>query len=257
MSAQFNLPRALRPAEAADLLRSRSSGSRRDPGSNQCGIHRIRSRSRVRTGIRSSSSRDSRCPARGDLPSSAWIPISADYLRHDGHPARFAAGCSTCATHRDAPATVVVNETFARRFFRWTTIRLARASSRAGRKTRRRGARSSASCSDVKISRLSRRSDAAGLPAGGQVTGAGGGGCSSCARTATRRSARAIEAAIHEVDPNLPVFNIRTMDQVIGRGVGQQRLTMVLLIGFAGARAADGGGRRLRRDGILGVATDA
>ena len=29
---------------------------------------------------------------------------------------------------------------------------------------------------------------------------------------------RSIEAAIHEIDPNLPLFNIQTMDQVIDAG---------------------------------------
>ncbi len=43
----------------------------------------------------------------------------------------------------------------------------------------------------------------------------------------------AIETAIHEIDPNLPVYDVRTLDEVIGRGVGQQRLTMVFLLGFA------------------------
>lgn len=45
--------------------------------------------------------------------------------------------------------------------------------------------------------------------------------------------ANAIEAAIHEVDANLPVYDIRTLSEVIGRGVGQQRMTMVFLVGFA------------------------
>ena len=55
------------------------------------------------------------------------------------------------------------------------------------------------------------------------------------ARTSGRPAAHAnaIEAAIHEVDPNLPVYDIRTLDEVIGRGVGQQRMTMVFLLGFA------------------------
>ena len=54
------------------------------------------------------------------------------------------------------------------------------------------------------------------------------------ARTAIRAPiGRAIEAAIHEIEPNLPIFNIRTMDDVIETGIGNERLTMVLLMGFA------------------------
>lgn len=45
--------------------------------------------------------------------------------------------------------------------------------------------------------------------------------------------ASAVESAIHQVDSNLPVYDVRTLNDVIGRGVGQQRLTMVLLLGFA------------------------
>jgi putative ABC transport system permease protein len=45
---------------------------------------------------------------------------------------------------------------------------------------------------------------------------------------------RAIEAAIHEIDPNVPLFNVRTMDQVIDVSIGNERLTTVLMMGFAG-----------------------
>jgi len=44
---------------------------------------------------------------------------------------------------------------------------------------------------------------------------------------------QAVESAIHAVDPNLPVYDVRTMDEVIGLGMGQQRLTTVFLLGFA------------------------
>jgi putative ABC transport system permease protein len=44
---------------------------------------------------------------------------------------------------------------------------------------------------------------------------------------------RSLEAAIHEIDPNLPLFNIQTMASVIESSVGNERLTMVMLIGFA------------------------
>jgi putative ABC transport system permease protein len=45
---------------------------------------------------------------------------------------------------------------------------------------------------------------------------------------------RSVEAAIHEIDPNLPLFNIETMDTIIDGSIGNERLTMVLLMGFAG-----------------------
>jgi putative ABC transport system permease protein len=52
-------------------------------------------------------------------------------------------------------------------------------------------------------------------------------------RLAPASQRNAIEAALHSIDPNLPVYDIRTLEEVIGRGVGQQRLTMVFLLGFA------------------------
>ena len=45
--------------------------------------------------------------------------------------------------------------------------------------------------------------------------------------------ARAVEGAIHAVDADLPVFNVRSMDQLLGNAIARQRLTAVLLMGFA------------------------
>lgn len=44
---------------------------------------------------------------------------------------------------------------------------------------------------------------------------------------------RSIEAAIQEIDPSLPLFNIQSMDRIVEAAIGNERLTMVLLIGFA------------------------
>jgi putative ABC transport system permease protein len=41
-----------------------------------------------------------------------------------------------------------------------------------------------------------------------------------------------MESAILEIDPNLPLFNVRAMSEVIDAGIGNERLTMVLLMGF-------------------------
>jgi predicted permease len=45
--------------------------------------------------------------------------------------------------------------------------------------------------------------------------------------------ATAIEQAIHSVDKDVPVFSIRTMDQILGNSLAQRRLTLVLLASFA------------------------
>jgi putative ABC transport system permease protein len=43
-----------------------------------------------------------------------------------------------------------------------------------------------------------------------------------------------VEAAIRAVDPNLPVYDVRTVTEVMQIGVGSQRLLMILLLGFGG-----------------------
>jgi hypothetical protein len=48
--------------------------------------------------------------------------------------------------------------------------------------------------------------------------------------------ASAITAAIHEVDAEQPVYDVRTMDAVLARSLSQRRLTMVL-IGVFGVAA--------------------
>jgi putative ABC transport system permease protein len=42
-----------------------------------------------------------------------------------------------------------------------------------------------------------------------------------------------VEQTIYSIDRDLPVFNLRSMDQLLGIAIGQQQLTMVLLAGFA------------------------
>jgi putative ABC transport system permease protein len=45
--------------------------------------------------------------------------------------------------------------------------------------------------------------------------------------------ASAVEQAIHRIDKDVPVFSIRTMDQVLGNSLAQRRMTLVLLASFA------------------------
>ena len=45
--------------------------------------------------------------------------------------------------------------------------------------------------------------------------------------------ARAAERAIHDTDPEIPVYAIRNMDEVVAQSVAQRKVTMVLLIAFS------------------------
>jgi putative ABC transport system permease protein len=46
--------------------------------------------------------------------------------------------------------------------------------------------------------------------------------------------ASSVERAIHEIDKDLPVYSISTMDQILGDSLARRRLTLVLLAAFAG-----------------------
>jgi putative ABC transport system permease protein len=45
--------------------------------------------------------------------------------------------------------------------------------------------------------------------------------------------ASTVEQTIHSIDNELPVFNVRSMDQLVDNSIAQQRLTMSLLAGFS------------------------
>jgi putative ABC transport system permease protein len=56
-----------------------------------------------------------------------------------------------------------------------------------------------------------------------------------------------VRRAVQEVDPNQPVFNVQTMEQVVSDAIAPQRLSMMLLIIFAGVAVV------LAAVGIYGV----
>jgi putative ABC transport system permease protein len=57
----------------------------------------------------------------------------------------------------------------------------------------------------------------------------------------------AVRAEVHGIDPNLPLSNIRTLDQIVSRSISQPRFYMTLLALFAGVALA------LAAIGIFGV----
>ena len=169
-------------------------------------------------------------PERSKLPSSAWIPVSQEFFDTMGirllkgrlFDSRDAAG---------APEAVVVNETFARRFFGDNNPVGTRV--KQGWPEDRTPWREIVGVvKDVRMNSLQGDPTLqAYLPVRqvGQRSGA------FVVRASTDAAAlgRSIEAAVQEVDPNLPLFNIQTMDQIIDAAIGNERLTMVLLMGFA------------------------
>jgi putative ABC transport system permease protein len=169
-------------------------------------------------------------PERSQLPSSAWIPVSESFF--DTMGVRLIRGRlfdSRDATN--APAAVVVNETFARRFFG--------ANDPIGARVKQGWPEDKAPWREIvgvvndtrmnslqgdptlqvymPVRQVGQRSGAFVVRADGNPALLG----------------RSLEAAIHELEPNLPLFNIQTMDAIIDAAIGNERLTVTLLIGFA------------------------
>ena len=169
-------------------------------------------------------------PERNQLPSSAWIPASAEYLETTG--TRLIKGrWFDTRDLQDAPEVVVVNETFARRFF-GTNDPIGARVKQGWPEDKAPWRQIVGVVNDVRMNSL--QGDPA-LQAYLPVTQTGQRSGAFVLRTDGNPAVlgRSIEAAIREIDPNLPLFNIQTMNEIIDASIGNERLTMVLLIGFA------------------------
>ena len=169
-------------------------------------------------------------PERSKLPSAAWIPITPEYFETMG--IRLLKG--RWFDGRDLPTSpevVVVNETFARRFFGANDPIGARVK-QGWPEDKTPWRQIIGVVNDVRLNGLE---DNATLQAYLPVRQLSQRSGSFVARASadSLTLGRALEAAIHEVEPSLPLFNIRTMDEVIEGSIGNERLTMVMLIGFA------------------------
>jgi putative ABC transport system permease protein len=169
-------------------------------------------------------------PERNQLPSSAWIPASAEYLETTG--TQLIRG--RWFDNRDlqnAPEVVVINETFARRFF-GTNDPIGARVKQGWPEDQTPWRQIVGVVKDVRMNSL--QGDPT-LQAYLPVTQTGQRSGAFVLRTDGNPAmlGRSIEAAIRDIDPNLPLFNIQTMNEIIDASIGNERLTMVLLIGFA------------------------
>jgi putative ABC transport system permease protein len=169
-------------------------------------------------------------PERANLPSAAWTPVSPSYF--DTMGVRLVRGrLFDPADAQGASRVAVVNESFARRF--WPGGSAVGGRIKQGWPEDKTPWREVVGVvTDVKTSGIDQDvAIQAYLPFAQEAQTFG----SFVVRTAGDPAAlrAAIEPAIQEVDPNLPVYDVRTMDEVIGVGLGRQRLTMVLLMGFS------------------------
>jgi putative ABC transport system permease protein len=174
---------------------------------------------------------DQPVPARADLPSAAWTPVSPSYFETMGmHLIRGRA--LTPADNDAAPTVAVVNESFARKFWGGDDP-IGKRIKQGWPEDKTPWREVVGVVNDVKTDGVDQPSRIqAYLPFAQEPRS----GLTIVVRAvdnpATLRGS--IEAAIRELDANLPVYDIRTVTEVMQLRVGSQRLLMILLLGFGG-----------------------
>jgi putative ABC transport system permease protein len=170
-------------------------------------------------------------PARADLPSAALNPVTPSYF--DTMGIRLLRGRGFNASDRNgAPHVVVVNETFAKRF--WPNGDAIGQRIKQGWPEDQTPWREIVGIvNDVKTEGVDQptRIQAYVPLAQDPFT------FLTMVVRADDDPARlraSVGQAIREVDPNLPVYDLLTLNEIMRRGVGSQRLLMILLLGFGG-----------------------
>ena len=169
-------------------------------------------------------------PERSKLPSSGWIPITPEYF--DTMGIRLLRG--RLFDSRDlanAPEVMIVNETFARRFFGANDPIGARVK-QGWPEDKTPWRQIIGVVNDIRMNGLQGDPTLQAYLPVRQVSQRSG---SFVVRSGADPSllGRSVEAAVHEIDPNVPLFNVQSMNEVIGASIGNERLTMVLMMGFA------------------------
>jgi len=173
---------------------------------------------------------DKSVPLRADLPNSANIPVSANYFETLG--IRLSQGrLFTSADHAESPFVVVINETLARRM--WPGENPIGKRLRQGYPENESPWREVVGVvNDVKLNGVERETP---METYVPIMQESPYSFSMAVRTAGNPLAMtaAVERAIHAVDKDLPISQVRTMDQLLGNAMAQRRLTLTLLVSFA------------------------
>jgi putative ABC transport system permease protein len=169
-------------------------------------------------------------PPRPELPNSAMTPVSANYFETMG--IRLLKGRAfTSADRADSAPVVVINETLARRI--WPGEDPIGKRLKEGRAESQMPWREVVGVvSDVKLNGVERETPMQTyLPLAQRPNPFFG----LVVRTAgdPLQLAATVERTMHSVDKDLPVFGIRSMDQLLGNSMAQRRLTLTLLVSFA------------------------
>jgi putative ABC transport system permease protein len=173
---------------------------------------------------------DQAVPPRAELPASAFTPVSTNYFETMGVRLINGRGFTAADTEKSATVTVI-NETMARRF--WPN------ESPIGKRLKQGWPENETPwrevvgvAADVKLNGVDQETPLqAYLPLAQEPA-------LSLALVVRSQGnplslAAAVEQAIYAMDKDLPVFNTRSMDQLLDNAIAQQQLTMVLLAGFA------------------------
>ncbi|HEX7284238.1 MAG TPA: ABC transporter permease [Vicinamibacterales bacterium] len=169
-------------------------------------------------------------PERSQLPGSAWTPVTPGYFETMG--IRLLRGRLFEPTDiSGGPSVIVVNETFAKRFFGNNDPIGARIK-QGWPEDKTPWRQIVGVVNDVRVNGLQGDPTLQAYMPVRQLP-QGGGAFVVRANVEPASLGRAIEAAVHDIDRNIPLFNVQTMNQVIDAGVGNERLTMVLMMGFA------------------------
>jgi putative ABC transport system permease protein len=174
---------------------------------------------------------DQPVPPRVELPSSAFTPVSANYFETMGIRLLKGRVFTDEADNEKSSAVTVINETLARRF--WPNEDPIGKRLKQGWPEDKLPWREVIGVvSDVKLNGVNMDTPLQSyLPLAQEP--ARGPALVVRAEGDPMMLAASVEQTIHSIDKDLPVFNIRSMDQLLGNAIAQQRLTMVLLAGFA------------------------
>jgi putative ABC transport system permease protein len=168
-------------------------------------------------------------PPRAELPSAAFTPVSAGFFQAMG--IRLLKGRAFTEADADGKPTVtVVNETMARRFWPGEDP-IGKRLKQGWPEDQTPWREVVGVVSDVKTNGVDQKTPLqAYLPLAQRPANS--------VALVVRASgnplslATAAERAVHEVDKDLPVSDVRSMDQLMSGAIARQRLTLALLLGF-------------------------
>lgn len=173
---------------------------------------------------------DKPVPPRAELPRAAWTPVGANYFKTMG--IRLLKGREfTDADVDDKPTVTVINETMAERLWPGEDP-IGKRVKQGWPEDKTPWREVVGVVADVKLNGVDQETPLeAYLPLAQEPSNH----LALVVRTngSPLNMAGKVEQAIHTIDKDLPVFDVRSMDQLMGEAIGQQRLVLVLLLGFA------------------------